>query len=352
MSTPTLAQSWNPRKTRAFIVCLARFEGETTPSFSMDDRLDGAFVELLQARGVPKNQITFLQDAAATTQRVEQEFVASLRASQPDELLLFYYGSHGNYDAETQTYTFASYDDEVNFSWVFEALGAHFKGAAACLIADSCHSGGIVELIPQRAPRLAYLGLSSTHAHNTAWSRWRFVDCLIRGFSGDPRVDLNGDGQIDWADLARYTERHMAFVAEGKPMFGVANGFSPNLCIADVKGSLADPQVGAYVEVEAKGQWYKAEILAVKGAQFYVHYTNYGADSDEWVEHKRVRAFAPPRFWRGARVELQGASSGRWYPGYVLQAWEDMYFCRYDGYGPEYDEWFGASRIRALEKAT
>lgn len=30
----------------------------------------------------------------------------------------------------------------------------------------------------------------------------------------------------------------------------------------------------------------------------------------------------------------------------VLDHWESLHLCRYDGYGPEYDEWFGPRRIR------
>lgn len=216
-----------------------------------------------------------------------------LRASRPGELLIFYFGSHGGYNAKQQAYWFAAYDDE----WVFDTIEREFKGAEALLFADCCHSGALAELLPQRHTPLVYATLSSTYAHNTAWSRWRFVDCLIRAFRGDPRVDWDRDGQVDLDELARFTERHMAFVAEGRPMFATTNGFNPRLCFANVTQSLSDPQVGQYVEAHWKDQWHKAEILDVKDGQYKIHDTDYGAKSDEWVTPDRARRFCSWSAW-------------------------------------------------------
>ena len=55
-------------------------------------------------------------------------------------------------------------------------------------------------------------------------------------------------------------------------------------------------------------------------------------------------------FWIGAPVEVQSSADDEWYPGRVLERWESLHFCHYDDYGPEYDEWFGPSRIRHKAK--
>jgi len=34
------------------------------------------------------------------------------------------------------------------------------------------------------------------------------------------------------------------------------------------------------------------------------------------------------------------------YPGKVLETWESLHMCGYDGYSPDNDEWFGPDRIR------
>jgi hypothetical protein len=77
---------WNPKRTRAFIACIAQFKGRKEPDFSIEDRLDPALVETLQKRGVPPGQITHLQDQAATTENLREKFIQCLRASQPGVL--------------------------------------------------------------------------------------------------------------------------------------------------------------------------------------------------------------------------------------------------------------------------
>ncbi len=194
---------WNPHKTRAFIICLARFKGEKTPSFSMDDRLDGRFVAVLKKRGVPADQIVFLQDRHATADQIRTAFPALLRKSQPGETLLFYFGSHGSFDPKTGIYSYSAFDKSLPMTWAFDAIERHFKGSQALLFADCCYSGGLVELARKRDTKIAYGCLSSTYCHQTASSGWRFLQCLIRGLEGNPVVSPNGKEEITLADLAQ-----------------------------------------------------------------------------------------------------------------------------------------------------
>jgi hypothetical protein len=192
---------WNPKRTRAFIVSIARFEGKKNPDFSIEDRLDPALVETLKKRGVPAGQITHLQDKEATSENLREKFNQCLRASQPGEQLIFYFGSHGNYTANKDEFWFSAHDDYLPFTWALETIEKEFKGSEALLFPDTCFSGGLVEMLAQRPKTIAYAGLSSTHAHNIAWNGWSFIDCLIRSMSGDARMDLGRDGYVDWADL-------------------------------------------------------------------------------------------------------------------------------------------------------
>jgi hypothetical protein len=340
---------WEPAKTRAFVVCLARFQNDSVPSFSTDDRLDDRFVALFEQRGVPRGQIVFLKDGQATSRSIQNEFSRLLRQSKPDELLLFYFGSHGQYDPKTGRCRFISFDGSLPFEWAFEAIEQQFKGSRALLTADCCHSGGIVEMAGRRRSKIAYACLSSTYTHQTAWSGWRFLECLIRGFEGNPIVDQADRGYVDLESLASYTERYMAFAAEGKPEFTTTHGFDPRLRLAktDTGSARPDRQVGKLVEIASAGSWSRGEILEVQGNRLRIHYTkDTRSDDDQWVAADRVRSPVYPRYAVGTKVELQGASNREWYPGVVLDHWESLHFGRYDGYGPEYDEWFGPSRIR------
>jgi hypothetical protein len=337
---------WNPKRTRAFIACIAQFKGRKEPDFSIEDRLDPALVETLQKRGVPPGQITHLQDQAATTENLREKFIQCLRASQPGEQLIFYFGSHGSYTPKQDEFWFSTHDDFLPYTWAFETIEKEFKGSEVLLFPDCCFSGGLVEMLAERPKPIAYAALSSTHAHNIAWNGWSFIDCLIRGLTGDARMDAGRDGRVDWDDLCRFTERHMAFFAEGKPVFATNTGFDPYLWLSDVTNPLSDPQIGQYIQVLWKGEWYGAEILETRGDECKIHYAAYDSSSDEWAPAKRMRGFAFERFWIGAPVEIQSPADDAWYPGRVLESWETLHFCHYDDCGPEYDEWFGPSRIR------
>lgn len=346
------APIWEPAKTRAFVVSLTQFQGGRMPSFTTDDRLDDRFAALLKKRGVLQDHLVLLKDGQATTTAIQAEFRRLLQNSQPGETLLFYFGSHGGYDAHTGKCWFVSYDGTLPFEWVFDTLERNFRGSQAIVTADSCHSGGIVEIAAQRRSRISYACLSSTHKHQTAWSGWRFLQCLLRGLEGSPAVDQANRGYSDLQGLADYTERYMAFAAEGKPQFIATGGFDPRLHLATTTARRS-PRVGQLVEVASGNGWVRAEIVDVNGKQLRVHETkDTRSDDDAWVPQYQVRPPVYPRYAAGTRVELQGASSRRWFSGRVLDSWESLHLGHYDGYSPEYDEWFGPSRIRlALDGA-
>ncbi len=347
-----LTHRWDPTKTRVFAVGLAEFKGDPPgePSFSQYDRTDSAFVDLMRERGVPASKVVFLKDKQATALRVTKAFEDLLDASERDELLIFYFGSHGSYDAEDGTFEFSTYESVLPFRWVFDAIESKFRGSQAMLFADTCYSGGLVEMAKKQSGRVGYGALSSTASHNVAWSEWRFGEALVRGFSGNPTVDVNGSGNIDFDELAGFTARHMAFVAEGKPMVATTKGFDKKLVLSDLRAKKKGPEIGKYYEVEQDGEWYPAEVIDVDGKMRKVHYTR--VDSlyeEEWVSKDRLRAHARAKFAIGQEVECKDVDDDKWYSGRVIAKFESMHLCRFDGWSSAYDSWTGPSHIRASE---
>lgn len=50
-------------------------------------------------------------------------------------------------------------------------------------------------------------------------------------------------------------------------------------------------KVGDPVDVEWKGDWWKAEVKRVRsGPAYYIHYAGWGNEWDEWVGPRRIRA--------------------------------------------------------------
>jgi hypothetical protein len=338
--------AWQPENTRVFIVSLTRFKGDRLHSFTTDDRLDDAFAELFQERGVPASQIVLLKDEQASTQNVQSKFASLLRNSKPDETLFFYFGSHGGYDPETGNFSFCAFNANLSFRWVLDAIENDFQGSQALLLTDCCYSGGMVELAKKRDTSIAYACLSSTYAHQTAWSGWRYMQCLIRAFAGDPVVDLDGNGQVELGELAAYTARYMAFAAEGKPMFTTTGDFDPKLSLADSKGKKR-ARIGELLEAWSGTNWSKAEILDARGQQFKIHFTaDTRSKNDVWVSSDDLRRFEFARFPIGTAVDVQDSSDRQWHSAKVLKTWESLHLCRNDDRSSAYDEWFGPSRIR------
>ncbi|MGC9967243.1 MAG: caspase family protein [Syntrophobacteraceae bacterium] len=340
---------WEPKRTRVFLVSLTRFKGGDVAPWGNEKRLDNDFVALFERRGVPKNQIVFLSDEQAESEKIKKEFDNFLAKSSQGELLIFYFSSHGGYNSKTGAFTYSAYDGKLPFQWAFDSIEHSFKGSHVLMFADCCYSGGIVEMAPKHRSAIAYACLSSTYSHNVGFSGWRFFDCVMRGFGGSPVVDLNGDGRIDLDELARFTEKHMAFVAEGKPMFTTTNGFNSKLILADATGKKKDPQIGQYVEALYKGKWQKSEITDLKPGYVKVHHTDKGSTYNDWVTADQVRPFTFQQFQKGSRVEAKG-SNGKWRPATVMESWESLQLCLFDGSSSADDEWIGPDKIRAAGK--
>jgi hypothetical protein len=356
VAAPTSAsasEAWDPKNTRAFVACLAQFEGEEAgdTSFSTDDRNDTTFVALLKKRGVPADRITFLMDGDATERNARAKLTAALKASQPGETLLFYFGSHGGHDPDKGTWWFSTFDGTIPMEWAIDAIEQDFKGSRAMLFSDSCYSGGLVELAKTRGKRVSYAVLSSTSPQQVAWSGWRFVDVLLRGFGGNPAADLDGDGHVDLDELDRYAGERMAFLAEGKPQWTTTGSFPKTLRLTDDARPKGDAKVGSMIEVHWGKKWYQAEILKVESdGKVRVHYEGYGSEDDETVTADRVRPFAFDAFEPQTKVEAKSSWTGKWGAATVLARSGSLHQVRFAGTTAAYDEWVGPSRARLAKK--
>jgi hypothetical protein len=202
-------------------------------------------------------------------------------------------------------------------------------------------------LAARRRSTISYACLTSAYAHDVAWSEWRFVQCLVRGFEGDPLLDPDGTGSVTLAGLARYTQRYMAFAAEGKPTFVTTHGFDAGLRLAKVEGKRGPGEAGKLVEVNVDGEWHKAEVVSSGDRTYKVRYVDSDGPGQTRIDAGQVRAYRPPQFRVSSRVEVQEADGEKWYPATVLATWGPLHFCRFDSFGAAYDEWVGPSRIRA-----
>ena len=96
---------WDPEHTWVFAVGILEWEhSEIYASFpaAMKNRRDAQLVKYFKDAGVPAKQITYLQDAAATKDRIQHDFRALLDQTDKGDLLIFYFAGHGSRDADTR----------------------------------------------------------------------------------------------------------------------------------------------------------------------------------------------------------------------------------------------------------
>lgn len=331
-------EMWRPEKTWVFAVGVLEWKDSTMWSpFPKENRRDAELVEEFRKRGVPAERIVFLKDAEATRERIEKSLTELLAKTATGDTLFLYYAGHGSKDDSGVTY-FANYDagkDLQATAWsvpsIFDALDKKFNGSMSILTADCCYSGALVQEAERRKRPWACLTSSLASAASTA--NWTFTECLLAGLRGDPLVDANGDGAIEFDELAKYTYAEMVFVEE---QLALSRAVELQLAKAERR---AQPRVGERVEALHKDAWSKAKILQVDGERIKVRFLD-GVEA--WVG--KVRAFKPHEYKVGTAVEVEW--NGKWYPAKILDVREGLHWIRYDGYSDVWDEWVSSKRIR------
>ena len=349
------APHWNPAKTCVFVAGLLEWQHpemfKPFPAAKINRR-DEQLVHFFEHAGVPKDRISYLQDSAATKVRLVSEFGKFLDRTQAGDLLVFYFCGHGFRDRKTDETWFANYDaGEVNGSaWnvreIIAEIEQRFHGRQALLLADCCHSGSLYdEARKHHKSQIAYAVLTSSYSHNTSTGHWTFSDAVLAGLRGDATVDLDDDHRVTLAEVAKNSESELAFIEGQKSMFFSAEGFPANTVIGQARQPLK-PYLGARIEVEYKGKWYKAKTIDADGTNRKVHYVNFDSSWDEWVGHERRRPYQPPQFATGDKVEVRWEVDKKWYPATVQDGWYGLHFVRYGGYTASADEWVGPDSIR------
>lgn len=120
--------------------------------------------------------------------------------------------------------------------------------------------------------------------------------------------------------------------------------------------------VGEKVEVEWNGSWWKAEVLAVDGSLYRVHYTGWSSKWDENVTTARMRPptgsakigtevpgagdMAAPGIWKvGDNVDVSW--NGSWWAAQIIGVTGGLYRVHYVGWSTSWDENVTLARIRA-----
>jgi hypothetical protein len=344
---------WQPERTWLFAVGILQWEhADVWPGMpgAKTDRRDVELVEHFRSRGVPGKQIVYLQDGKATRQRIQHALTEHLAQTRKGDFLIFYYTGHGSRNHETHQACFANYDAaDSDGAWqvsaIFDTIEQHFHGEKALLIADCCFSGALVDVARQRETKISYGCLCSSFSHNTSTGNWTFTESLLKGWRGDPAVDLDGNRTIEWEEMGRSAELDMAFIERQKSMFQTTSGFDRHMKLAAANGPRR-PRLGERLEAKWQGNWYRAQVIDVRDKQLKIHYVGDADSWDEWVGPERIRPFRPHQFEVGQKVDVQWNADKKWYPATVVRPWYGLHLVSYDHYSREWNEWVAPESIR------
>jgi hypothetical protein len=225
-----------------FFVGVLEWQDPAFESFPKDIRRDGVLVDALLARGVPKEQVVFLVDRAATKARIEAKLRATLAKTKPGDTLWLYYAGHGDDDANgTHFMPFDVDADDYGTAWsvtsIVDEIERSFRGDVAVLTADCCSSGALADEVQKRDDaRVSYAVLASVRTGETSTDAWTYTDCLIDGVRGDRRIDFDADDVISFDELRLHTEMQLAMVEEQLARACTTKDFSPETSIAPAAG--------------------------------------------------------------------------------------------------------------------
>lgn len=346
-ANPPNANVWNPQRTWVFMVGLLEWQNKDNfASFPQKNRRDKVLLDVWRARGVPENQILYLQDKSATTAKIQNEFEKFLSKTKTGDTLFVYYCGHG-YKIENVETLLASYDANDKKGWkvatVPETIDRFFKGENAFIMLDNCYSGAMAEAVKKRNSKISYAVLASSHFNSFSTGNWTFTESLIYAFRGEPFIDEDANGKVSLGELAQNSTEDMLFAEEQLAQFAFTGKLNEQFVVAENKGKSA-PRLGDRIEAFDQGGWYKAVITDVKDNKYKVHFYGYEYDEDAWRTAKEIREFKPKSYKVGAKVEAEW--NEKWYPARILQVKGGAHLVSYDGFGSEWDEWIPSSRVR------
>lgn len=346
------SKQWEPKRTWVFMVCLVEWkDAETWAPFPQENRKDIVLRETLKSRGVPANQIVYLQDEAATTATVERQFAEFLKKPAPGDWVFVYFEGHGHKDESDGTPYLITYDvNERNKGWKFgsvpDAIEANFRGSHAIIALDNCYSGAMADAVKAKPRKVSYGVLTSSLASEVSTGNWTFTESLISAFKGEPYVDLDRNGSVTFEELGKNSEQDMLFGEEQMATIVFTGNFDDQTVIGPASRATGT-RVGERVEAKSMQAWYKGFVVDSKPGQQKIRYYGYQESDDEWVPDSRIRIPKPTQFAKGTKVEVEW--QGKWWPAKVLNVKGGSHLITYDGYGKEWDEWVTSKRIRNLK---
>jgi hypothetical protein len=351
------AVDFAPSKTYALLIGILEWRDPDLEPFPKENRQDRAFERALLSRGVPRDNIVFLEDRQATLSTIRTALASVMAKAGPGSTLMVYFAGHGMRE-QGQTYL-ANHDVDSNrlrqtgfgLNELSGSLIKGWHGERLLLMGDCCHSGALAEVaqaVGQRGIQAA--SLSSVSPTDGSTERWTFTEALIRAWQGDGRLDRNGDRLVTFDETDAYVHDQMKYGEDQLTHGSRAGGFEAGwrLSAAMPLPTMGRPvgswSVGDYVECRRGDAWERVQLIGAGPQGAFVDYLTREERWNEWVDPSRLRAVPLTSFTPGQRVQVE--YDGEWLPARVQKRVEDYFlFVNYERL-QDSDEWVTDRRLR------
>lgn len=373
-SAHAAAERLEPSKTWAVVAGVLEWEDPGLSPFPKQDRKDQELFDTLGQLGVPAAQRTLLLDKKATATAVERAIEDLIARAPVDATLVFYFAGHGVKDQDGHI-IFTTSDTRLD---QLDKTGLHltrltrlldrFKGRRVLLLADCCHSGGLVDVARTLSKKRGALALTSAEASNISTANWTFTQTLIDGLRGRLIHDHDSDGAVELFEVVGEVKdslKHRESQRYGFANHGVPDElvFAPAVPDAEVDTKEGGRGGGRKAGTAAKGeaalasvaerQWVRAKrgakkdiarVLAVRDrGQALVEFYDYSAYDRRWVGVDGLEPVTLETWPVGSRLDV--VWQNQVYVAKVLAVDDGFMRITYPGYESRWDEWISASRV-------
>ncbi|MBC7543520.1 MAG: caspase family protein [Candidatus Sericytochromatia bacterium] len=355
----TQGATFEPAKTYALFMGVLEWKDPDLEPFPKEDRADRALERTLLARGVPKDHIIFLEDRQATLKNAWKALADIKAKMAPGSTLLIYFAGHGI--RERGVTWLANHDIDLKrlpqtglaLSELTKRLIKDWRGERLLLLADCCYSGALAEVVQAvGAKGIKAASLSSVSPTDGSTERWTFTESLVRAWTGETRLDLNGDRRVSFAETDTYIHDQMKYGEEQLTHGSRAGGFEPEWQFSTA-ASVPPPAVGQsrwsvgdYAESQSQGKWERVQVLSQSQNSAFVHFLTRADRFDASVPADGLRAVPPTRFTNSQRVQVE--YDGKWETARIQQSAEGFFhFVHYETLDDS-DEWVTDKRLRKI----